>query len=151
MRRILHQNSETDKFIWKPKAVEKVVDESRFQEVCWIILIHVWMISNIPSNLCTWFMFIWQAESSDDELADHQFSLLDLKPRELVEASSSEFNLPCQRTWFDHPVKKSNFGLKLFSLYFIIFSTKNSTCFSECLWTLHKNLTCVNFIHCTLN
>lgn len=60
MRRILRQNSETDKFIWKPKAVEKVVDESRFQE----------------------------AESSDDELADHQFSLLDLKPRELVEASS---------------------------------------------------------------
>lgn len=60
MRRILRQNSETDKFIWKPKAVEKVVDESRFQE----------------------------AESSDDELADHQFSLLDLKPRELEEASS---------------------------------------------------------------
>lgn len=64
------------------------------------------MISNIQSNHCTWFMFIWQAESSDDELADHQFSLLDLKPRELVEASSSEFNLPCQRTWFDHPVSE---------------------------------------------
>jgi hypothetical protein len=33
MSKVLEEKVEQDKFIWKPNAVEKVVDESRFHEV----------------------------------------------------------------------------------------------------------------------
>ncbi|XP_061189416.1 uncharacterized protein LOC133197411 [Saccostrea echinata] len=60
MSKVLEEKDENDKFIWKPKAIEKVVDESRFQEV----------------------------ESSDDELTNHPVSLFSSQLKEQAQMSA---------------------------------------------------------------
>ncbi|XP_062584273.1 uncharacterized protein LOC134246028 [Saccostrea cucullata] len=60
MSKVIEEKDENSKFIWKPKAIEKVVDESRFQEV----------------------------ESSDDELTNHPVSLFHSQLKEQAQLST---------------------------------------------------------------